>query len=143
MIKDICNNGPQILFIISILLFLYMKNINILLIYIIGYILNILINRVLRNIIKDKRLTENGNEKYNMPSGHSQAIFFSLVFVSIFLIKKNQLLYYLIILFYTILSVGTASTCIIYNYHTCDQVLVGGFIGGILAYIILYLYMKL
>jgi len=134
MIKDICNNGPHILLITSIIIFLWFKNIKLLLIFVIGYILNSCLNILLKNIIKDKRLTEYGDAKYNMPSGHSQSVFYSLIFIVLFLWNKNHL-YYWILFFYIILSIGTVYTCINYNYHTVDQVVVGSLIGGMFAFL--------
>jgi membrane-associated phospholipid phosphatase len=152
MLKDIFNYNPQILFITSLLLFLIYQNIKILIIYIIGYVLNRLLNILLRNIIKDTRLTENGKEKYNMPSGHSQTVIYSLVFITIFLLYinvnninnhiNNNILYVkiIIIILYSFLSLVTLYNCIKYNYHTKDQVFIGSLIGGIFAYLILFIY---
>jgi len=134
MINYIFNNIPDILLITSIIIFLWFKKFKLLLIFIIGYILNRCFNILLRNTIKDKRLTEYGDAKYNMPSGHSQSVFYSLVFIFLFLWNKNSL-HYWILLFYSILCIGTVYTCIIYNYHTIDQAVVGLLIGGMFAFL--------
>jgi membrane-associated phospholipid phosphatase len=146
--KDICNYVPYILFITTLILLCIIKNIKLLLFYTSGFLLNIIINRLSRNMIKDTRLIENGHEKYNMPSGHSQITLYSTAFLitilllnpilfsnnnTIFNIKIAYLINCLIILFYLILSFMTTHKCIDGKYHTVDQVIVGVIIGCIIG----------
>jgi len=144
-VKNIYDYGPQILIILSTLLFVYLKKINVLVIYSIGCFINILLNIILKNTIKDTRLTKNGSDKYNMPSGHSQTVFYSLVFMILFLYNNKILLAksikIFIILLYTVIAVNVAYRCVIFKFHTVDQVVIGSIIGSIFP-VLLYKYSK-
>jgi membrane-associated phospholipid phosphatase len=145
--KDICNHIPYILFITTLILLGIIKNLKLLLFYTSGFLLNIIINRLSRNMIKDTRLIENGHEKYNMPSGHSQITLYStaflitIIFLNPILFSKNNknisIIYFingLIILFYLILSYMTTHKCVESKYHTVDQVIVGVLIGCLIGF---------
>jgi dolichyldiphosphatase len=140
MYYNIENEIPIILFVISIIILLVIQNTRLLLLYLAGYLINFIANRLLRNIIKDKRLTENGSEKYNMPSGHAQMSLYSTVFIAIILYKKNlitnSIIRGIIILFYLALSYRTCYISVHEKYHTMDQVVVGAIIGAIIGTII-------
>lgn len=132
LLDDIVKNIPKILFIVTLLLFLFVENKLYIFIYVIGLLINYIINRVSRNIIQDTRLIENGTEKYNNPSGHAQVSFFSFAFVTFVLLKKSFFpLHYniLIIGFYLALCLITSGTCILHEYHTKDQIVLGTIIG--------------
>jgi len=144
--KNICNYVPYILFITTLILLGIIKNLKLLLFYTSGFLLNIIINRLARNMIKDTRLIENGHEKYNMPSGHSQITLYSTAFLITILVlnpillnnsnKNNKITYFingLIILFYLILSFMTTHKCVDGKYHTIDQVIVGVIIGCVIG----------
>ena len=133
-------NGPIILFFTSIFL-LYKKNI-LLSLYIIGSILNLAINNILKEIIKQPRPDEDiqifnaskmlnkrfGPDKYGMPSGHTQTVFFSLVF---FYMITRSINWLIIMLF---IAVCTISQRLIYRKHTIIQIIVGGIIGSVYGY---------
>jgi membrane-associated phospholipid phosphatase len=144
-VKNIYDYGPQILIILSTILFIYLKKINVLVIYSIGCFINILLNIILKNTIKDTRLTKNGSDKYNMPSGHSQTVFYSLVFMILFLYNNKILLAksikIFIILLYTVIAFNVAYRCVIFKFHTVDQVVIGSIIGSIFP-VLLYKYSK-
>ena len=139
--------GPVILFISSI--FLLYKKTNYLSTYIIGIILSCFSNLVLKEIIKQPRpkgsmhilnSTENNNHKrifssdiYGMPSGHAQHVFYSTIFI--YLVFKNTN----ITLLYLFISLLTLIQRVKYQNHYITQVIVGGFIGGLIAYY-MYLY---
>lgn len=139
--------GPVILFISSI--FLLYKKSNYLSSYIIGIILSCFSNLVLKEIIKQPRpkgsmhilnSTENNNHKrifssdiYGMPSGHAQHVFYSTIFI--YLVFKNTN----ITLLYLFISLLTLIQRVKYQNHYITQVIVGGIIGGLIAYY-MYLY---
>lgn len=143
--KILCNYIPYIVFITTLILLCVIKNIQLILFYLSGFLINIIINRLLRNIIKDTRLIENGHEKYNMPSGHSQITLYSTAFIIIIIILNpllfnyntqhflNKFVNYIIILFYLLLSFITTHECVNGKYHTIDQVIVGVLIGSIIG----------
>jgi membrane-associated phospholipid phosphatase len=94
-------------------------------------ILNSIINLTLKQIIREPR--PNNNEKrfnfdrYGMPSGHAQAVWF-IVFYN--LNKTNERIT-------ALLSVLALATCIQRIYterHTLEQVIVGSFIGSMLGF---------
>jgi membrane-associated phospholipid phosphatase len=122
---------------------------KILFIYIVGYLINLLLNKTLRKVCKDTRLIENGHEEYNMPSGHSQGVFYSFVFICIFLLyyrnnTKNKIIINLfILLFYTFISFNTVFNCVVMKYHTIDQVIVGSIIGSSMSFLIFYIFWKM
>ena len=69
---------------------------------------------------------------FGMPSGHSQSVIYSTVFN--FLVFRN----FFIILPFLLISLITMIQRIVYNHHTLFQVIIGSFIGIIVAYIAFY-----
>jgi membrane-associated phospholipid phosphatase len=65
---------------------------------------------------------------FGMPSGHASGVIFSTLFVYFALRKTNWLYVYLVISFIVI------SERVVYNHHTISQVVVGSFLGVLLAY---------
>ena len=134
-------NGPIILFFTSIFL-LYKKNI-LLSLYIIGSILNLAINNILKEIIKQPRPDEDiqifnaskmvnkrfGPDKYGMPSGHAQSVFFSTSFL--FFALKNKY----VSLVYFIVSLNSMYQRVKYKNHTVSQVIGGAAVGSISGYL--------
>jgi membrane-associated phospholipid phosphatase len=130
--------GPIILFVSSILLLYKYKKTNYLFGYIIGIMLSCVSNLVLKEIIKQPRpkgnFVENNHKRifssdiYGMPSGHAQHVFFSTFFI--YLTLQNHY----IALVYLVISVLTMVQRVKYQNHTILQVIVGGIIGMILAY---------
>ena len=138
--------GPNILLILSILLLSVKNYCSYLSYYLIGYILNILLNYVLKGIIQqprpneDKKLIEMalhngkrfGYDIYGMPSGHSQGVFYSTAFIH--LVLKNPQ----ITLIFFLVSLNTIIQRVNYKNHTILQVLIGALVGIAFANIVYY-----
>jgi len=144
--------GPNILIILS--LWLLRKNRILLLLYIFGSVINVLLNLVLKNLIKEprprgdntnlewiKNKETNGRvsiDVYGMPSGHAQSIMFSTAFIYLALKDLKWVSLFLIISFITL------KQRYVYKNHTFLQLLVGCLIGiivGNLFYLLKELYM--
>jgi membrane-associated phospholipid phosphatase len=157
---QIGNNGPFILWITSLLL---LRNKNYYFIYyLIGYVFNILLNQLLKILFKQPRPSvnkhtfdlaikqmKNINSYTNlisydavlgMPSGHTQGVFYSFVYILLVYSTKPLsnliLFYYLSILFITIIQ------RVYYQFHSINQIIVGAIIGIGYAYFIHYLAKK-
>jgi len=134
-------NGPIILF--SLSLFLLRHKRKTLFIYIVGSVINVVVNYLLKMIIKEPRPVEDNInlewtqindkresvDKYGMPSGHAQMTWFSTIFV--FLVLKD----FKWLLFFMIISLNTVFQRFRYNNHTLLQLIVGSIIGLILGYL--------
>ena len=132
--------GPLILFFSSICL-LYTKS-TFVTIYIIGFVIDVISNYMLKGVFKQPRPNENIHifnalvqndkiddfDRFGMPSGHSTSVFFSTIYIY-FALKNTK-----ITLFYLLLSMITMYDKLVNNKHSIVQVLVGAFIGGILGY---------
>jgi membrane-associated phospholipid phosphatase len=138
--------GPNILLIFSILL-LWAKNYrSYLSYYLIGYILNILLNYILKGFIQQPRPTGDqkliemalhngkrfGYDIYGMPSGHSQGVFYSTAFIH--LVLKNPQITFLFFL----ISLNTMIQRVNYQNHTILQVICGAITGIGFAYLVYY-----
>jgi membrane-associated phospholipid phosphatase len=138
--------GPNILLVFSIIL-LWSKNYrSYLSYYFCGYIFNILLNYVLKGLIQQPRPEEDsklieialskgkrfGYDIYGMPSGHSQAVFYSTAFIH--LVIKNPLITLIFFLF----SLNTMIQRVNYKNHTVLQVIVGALVGITFAYAVYY-----
>lgn len=140
MIDLIGYYGPELLFISSVIL-LYKKT-NYLFFYIIGFILDTILNFILKGIIKQPRPKGDYNifnplEKhsphimsdiYGMPSGHAQRVFYSTVFI--YLVFKNTNITFL----YIFISILTLIQRVKYQNHFVTQVIAGAVVGAIIAY---------
>jgi len=136
--------GPQLLFLSSIY-FLYYKFTS-LIIYVVGFTSNTLLNIILKSLIQeprpleDKRLFNleilNGNrmefDRYGMPSGHSQSVFYSTIFI--FLTLKNQWISFV----YLIITILTSYQRIEYKNHTLGQVFIGAILGIFMSLLFYY-----
>jgi membrane-associated phospholipid phosphatase len=140
--------GPIILIILS--WYLLWNNKNLFFYYTVGIFANAILNIVLKGIIQEPRpmfdnkkvrlLKTHGKEYFyqngipfdifGMPSGHSQSSFFSAVYIYLSL-KQSNLLY-----IYIPLSLLTCYQRTIFDYHSMSQVIIGGIIGSIFAYIV-------
>jgi membrane-associated phospholipid phosphatase len=145
------NFGPVILFFLSI--FLLWNNDNLFFYYIVGIFSNSILNLILKGLIQQPRpgeditkfnlalthgkrfLFKDGipHDIFGMPSGHSQSVLFSTVFVYLSL-RKNKLLY-----IYLIISLLTITQRVVYDYHTILQVIAGSLVGGSFGYFVYYL----
>lgn len=147
-IKIIENYGPIIIIIISI--FNLFSKQKYLFYYIIGIVVNTILNFTLKNIIKEKRpslfykeynlselatdISKKNDYKvsinaYGMPSGHAQNLGFSLGFMFLF-IKNSYLLW-----IYLIISLITLFKRYINHKHGINQLLIGFLIGLIIGFI--------
>ncbi len=144
--------GPLFLIILSWAL-LWNKN-TLFFYYTVGLFLDTILNLVLKGIFQQPRpyedpqkfnlaithgkrfLFKNGMpyDIFGMPSGHSQSVLYSTIFMFFALKKKSNLLYV-----YYIVAVLTMFQRIYSNNHYLLQVIVGGIIGGIMGYIIFFL----
>jgi len=134
--------GPIILGILS--LFLLYSTKTYLIFYVVGFLLNIVVNNILKQIIKQPRpkgdldifdpskkhnYSHNPVQIYGMPSGHSQMVLFSTTYI--YLVLKNIPL----TLFYVLLTLNTIFQRIRYKNHTVMQVIVGSLVGALVAYV--------
>jgi membrane-associated phospholipid phosphatase len=132
--------GPFLLLLITIAL---LKNKTTLLtLYIVGYILNIGLNVVLKGLIQEPRPSEDlrifnayiaqgrrfGFDRYGMPSGHAQGAFYSVGFI-LFALQDP-----IITIIYLIIALNTGYQRIKYKNHTLMQVICGSIIGAVMGY---------
>ena len=143
--------GPLILFASSFYL-LFNKH-NLLFYYIVGFCINIILNIILKGIIKQPRPLDNEKifnlaikhnykdifknglpfDIFGMPSGHAQSVMFSTVYIYLALKKIN------IFLFYLLISCFTMFQRVYKNYHYITQIVVGDIIGALFAIFIFYI----
>jgi membrane-associated phospholipid phosphatase len=133
--------APSILFVLSVLFLRHMS--NYLKFYIVGSLLNTILNILLKMIIKEPRPSKeqkfieigvtNGSsisfDKFGMPSGHAQNCGFSLAFIT--LVFNNPFITTL----YLIISLSSLMQRYLYNNHTILQLVVGFTIGLFTGYI--------
>jgi membrane-associated phospholipid phosphatase len=136
--------GPQILLFVSIIL---LKNKSTLLyIYLLGMFLSMIINYGLKGLIREPRPSEDvhifnmelnssnlngkrlGFDRFGMPSGHAQSVFFSTAFIY-FALKNVK-----ISLFYLLISLNTLYQRVKYKNHSIGQVIIGSLVGSVIAY---------
>jgi len=145
ILQSIGYNGPVILFLTTLFL---MPSKTLVLAFVIGSILNIAINAILKECIAEprpsaeyqhidiygkihaKKTLEQGNtHQYGMPSGHAQSVWFSVFYVWYVLQNVG------ITAMYTVLAIYTSVQRVQLNNHTSTQVIVGAIIGGFLGYL--------
>jgi membrane-associated phospholipid phosphatase len=133
--------GPFLL--LSATIILLRTKATLLSVYVVGYVLNLIINIVLKELIKQPRPSEDLSifnasiahgkrisfDRYGMPSGHATSVFYSTAFI--FLALKNPFLS----IIYLLISINTGYQRIKYKNHTLTQVICGAIIGGFVAYI--------
>jgi membrane-associated phospholipid phosphatase len=146
MLDYIGYTGPAIVFVLSLFL-LYGKWIFFSY-YIFGYFITFILNSVLKVIIKQPRPKEDnllfnlhltngkriGFDRYGMPSGHSQTVWYSLVFI--FFALRSHKHFTKIITVYLIITLNTMIQRVQYKNHTVTQVIVGAFVGSFTGYFI-------
>lgn len=144
--------GPVILFFVS--LYLLFDKQNLLYYYIVGFFINSILNLILKGIFQQPRPSEedpkmfklalkNANKTifkdgipfniFGMPSGHSQSVLFSTVYIYFALLQNH------ITIFYLILSGISVAQRTIYKYHTIFQIIVGAITGSLVGYTVFYL----
>ena len=145
--KKIGENGPMLLLFLTI--FLLRNKHNLLFYYILFFILSLLLNIILKGFIQQPRpsidtktfnLMMKNKERYNykhgipydifgMPSGHSQSVLLSTIFIYLSLHDIKIAMLYLFI------TLITLTQRVLDNHHTILQVIFGSFIGCILGYL--------
>ena len=143
--------GNKLLFLLSIV-FLYDKK-TYLIFYLVGAVLNYILNSILKLVFKQPRPIENMKlfqhemnrrqtvdwreyERFGMPSGHSQETAFSFIYIMMVLQNTKITLLYLIIMLFTMFQ------RIYTKRHFFLQVFVGGSIGFFMGYFFYYLASK-
>jgi len=144
------NIGPYCLGILSI--YLFRDKDTLLFCYILGNAANIVMNFILKNIIRQPRPTAIKNigddnspvvkqileiDVYGMPSGHSQSAAFSTMFIYLVFKQTNLLLLYFFVACITLWQ------RVHYKFHTLMQVLVGSAVGAGISYYTFYLSQKI
>jgi len=99
---------------------------NVWVVFILFMIANELFNRFLKTMIREERPSELISNKkdttyYGMPSGHSQHIFFSAMFLQLQQIKYAEFIW--------LVALITMYERVANNKHTVRQVIVGAIIG--------------
>jgi membrane-associated phospholipid phosphatase len=122
--------GPLLLFSIGIYNLLDQK--IYLIAYLVFFITNTLLNKILKRLIKQQRpsygksiMNEQykGTEMYGMPSGHAQSAFFSISFL--YLVKESPALF-IVELFIAALTLFQRWK---YRQHTPEQLFAGSIVG--------------
>jgi len=146
-LKKIGENGPMLLLFLTI--FLLRNKHNLLFYYVLFFILSLLINLILKGLIQQPRpsidtktfnLMMKNKERYiykhgipydifGMPSGHSQSVLLSTIFIYLSLHDIKIAMLYLFI------TTITLTQRVLDNHHTILQVIFGSFIGCILGYL--------
>ena len=130
-----------IIIVISILLL--RTNIYSVLFYIIGIIFSLFVNQTLKRLIKELRPSEpvkflnsdkfdNKAMIYGMPSGHSQHLFFSTMYLYLTITH----FYPWVLLICSIIGFLTMVERYYFRNHTIRQLVVGAIVGVLLAYIV-------
>ena len=141
---DLVNYSPIILTLISS--YVLIQKSKLLFIYLSGYILNILINIGLKCIIKWPKPNENidvflaekrlhkyiSYDRYGMPSGHAQSMFYTLSFMYATKLVNIQLFLFFICITLIILYLSYQS------YHSIEQIIVGSILGIVFGYSCFY-----
>ena len=147
ILKKIGQYGPFILLLFSI--FLLRNKSNLLFYYILFFGISVILNVVLKGLIQQSRpcvdpkifqMMMKNKERYikksgvpydifGMPSGHSQSVVFSTIFI--YLCLRD----FKILLFYILISLITLFQRVINNHHTVLQVVIGSLAGALLGYI--------
>jgi membrane-associated phospholipid phosphatase len=132
--------GPQLSLFLA-LLFLRHKP-ALMIVYSFGFIINALISYTLKGLFKQPRPTDEttsfnleqiyrkkqGFERYGMPSGHAQTVFYSSAFLY-FALKDGN-----INIIMAILSLVTLFQRLESRHHTLAQVIVGAIVGSLIGY---------
>lgn len=139
------HHGPIIICIITSAYLLYVAKYIYFGIFCVGFYLNMCINSVLKDWIKQPRPSNQvpyiddafkGAHIYGMPSGHAEMCFYSIVFLWLALsssLKQFSKMYGILILSIAI-SMMTLYQRWKFRRHTIEQLAVGSFVGGIVGY---------
>ena len=110
-----------------------------LLVYLVFFFINTHVNKILKSVFREPRPknsifvneidNDRGSDKYGMPSGHAQSVFFSLAYL--YLVKENPYA----ILLETFIASLTLYQRWKFNRHTISQLFVGSLFGIFMAFI--------
>lgn len=135
--------GPKILLLSNV--YLLQNQTIFMFAYLVFYFTNILINGIIKSIVKQAR-PENpksfvneeytGPDKYGMPSGHAQSSVFSTFFLYFVNSSRSVLLSELFICLLTFYQ------RIKYRTHTIEQIIVGSLLGVFIAFFAFYITKK-
>jgi membrane-associated phospholipid phosphatase len=140
--RQIGFNGPIIVIVIS--LFVLWNRPSYWILYIFGLILNIGLNTFLKQWIKQPRpdghiqyldhptLYDTPGQNYGMPSGHAELVIYTLTFL--FVLGYD----WTIIIGVAFFAAITVIQRFVDLKHTAEQLLVGSFVGGVLAWGLIY-----
>jgi hypothetical protein len=146
-LSTVGQNGPIILFVLTV--FLLRNKCNLLFYYIIFYIISLILNIILKGFFQESRpsidkktfdlmiknkeryITKYGvpYDIYGMPSGHSQSVLYSTIFIYFAFHNIKLTIGYLLI------STITLFQRVIENHHTVFQVIIGSIVGLIIGYV--------
>ena len=146
MFSSFGNNGPLILFALSV--FLLRNKENLLYYYILFFVIGEILNTILKSFIqqprpsidkktfdlmmknKERYITRNGlpYDIFGMPSGHSQMVMYSTIYIYFAFHNVKLTLLYLFVSFITL------TQRIVDTHHTVLQVIFGAIFGLILGY---------
>lgn len=93
--------------------------------FLVGLILNILLNRWLKEVVFKQF---NQRSKNDFPSGHFQSISYGVLFYTLFVSKKRLYIY----LLYLFIAGCTFYNCVYYKYHTYLD-MIGGVSFGLIV----------
>jgi membrane-associated phospholipid phosphatase len=134
--NDTCLYSPGILFILSLV---YLRNkTNFILVYILGFIANALLNYILKGIFQHPRPTDEkhlfkmeqlhrkqiGFDRYGFPSNYAQSVLYSTVFIN-YTLKNPQ-----ITALFAVLSLFCLSQRVSSQSHSVIQVVAGALVGA-------------
>ena len=134
-------NAPMISFIYALFFLVTISQTkdygNILLYYyVVGSAVSIAVNRVLKVLIKQPRPGTPKSTNYGMPSGHVQAVAFTvsyLMFANQLVTQACSLFRPILYVLYVAMSAWQRVYC---NRHTVEQVVAGCIMGVLMAYIV-------
>ena len=117
-------------------------------VYLVAVVINGFLNRFLKKWIKGLRPKDpikfleseefKNKKNYGMPSGHSQNVFFSIVYL-ILTVYKNIESYLPWIFGCIFIGLLTLWERWIFHNHTLSQLFVGALLGSFIAYLVVYL----
>lgn len=138
--------GPFILILLTIYYFLFISHtISFIFVYILGYLVNMTLNFVLKNMIRESRPVDEKSflpierlsiDTYGMPSGHAQSVWYSTM---MFMLNTSS---------YNIIGLSIVISCITiyqrysYRNHTLNQLIAGSIVGMFMAWLTTFTFKK-
>ena len=134
-------HSPLLFLLITITYIIFNDKINstnssnklvIILFYLIGYVLNNILNISLKKYTKILT-NKDFSRRNNMPSGHFQSMAYSFTFLYYVLIQNN--LSMILLFLYFIVAFCCFYDCLFYKYHTLVDIVSGIFVGFWFGYL--------